>query len=484
MGEGLDARQKGDIYWKKLKRYLEARSSLDDSSDEKDTARMLAKDVFECAKKLDASEEAESGRLVTGDEFKVMPPTATGAELYGNGILLVIANLRRIVRQLKAHEYDAVFLKHLATLGEIMQKALKSYYNSSGIDEKTGTVIASSKREEAQAGHAEIIKEYESEVKNFRNNVSNEVVKGLIKEYKIDNASKANAEMINDGQLDKLVGSNPEAYEVNKANIEMLRKEYDTLLAKEKQLESTLPLIREAAKDKMNSLTGAEWISPVEAYGEYRDYLAERLRALAYARRCCLAYVRCILTDETVDPLIANYIKKRWGAEVKTLPQDQPVVTFERFVRIKLLEQDNTEYRFDDVAAVKKAAAELKEYRNTHPEQFEDQTFSSLFFDIEELSKMERKARALRNHLASAASGRILLEVSDKEREELVDIWIEADAFSRVTSMVIDYAEESESKTIKALLPTFARDVYEMSFYRQKEISAQCLEKVIERRAR
>ena len=97
---------------------------------------------------------------------------------------------------------------------------------------------------------------------------------------------------------------------------------------------------------------------------------------------------------------------------------------------------------------------------------------------------MERKARALRNHIASAAGGKILLEVSDEEKEELMDIWIEADAFSRVASVVIDYAAESESKSIKALLPTFARDVYEMSFSRQKDISAKCLEKVIRRRLR
>ena len=482
MSEELDARQKGDIYWKKLKRYLEARASRESSLEDTDSALATARDIYACAKNLDEFEKKNPHRLVTGEEFKVMPPTATGEEVFMHGILLVSANLKRFIKLVESPAEDDVVIKLLASLIDVMKTALKSYYNSSGIDEVTGEKISAAEREKARDEHDEIIRRYNSEVKNFRTNVSNEIVKGMIKE--IVKTGKAGNHPVpeTDDAFDACISLNPGAYEENRAEIEKVRNEYCTYLKKEAELKGMLPLIKEAAEEKTSQMTAPAWISPTEAYEEYGRYLDERLRALAYARRCCLAYVRCMLTDEVVDPLVANYIKSRWGTDVNTLPQDKPVVTFDRFVRVRLLEEDKTEYRFGSVEEIKTAARELEEYRTSHPEQFEDQTFSSLFFGIEELPVIQKKAKALRDFVASAAKGVVDIDIPLDDREALYYIWIDADACARVADMVIGYASESEAKTIKALLPTFARDVHDISFSKQRAISSQCLGMVVTER--
>ena len=56
MSEELDDRQKGDIYWKKLKRYLEARASRESSLEDTDSALATARDIYACAKNLDEFE--------------------------------------------------------------------------------------------------------------------------------------------------------------------------------------------------------------------------------------------------------------------------------------------------------------------------------------------------------------------------------------------------------------------------------------------
>ena len=172
----LTAREKGDIYWRKLKYYLAAVKEKEKKQASERTGRSIAQDILSLDGEAVMS-ELKQGRLwINGNEFKKRPPTATGEEAYKNSILLVHMSLKYFKEVLKkakktpGDEIEQAVMKHVEKTLPVIELAVTTWFASNGIDIKTGEEVRPQKKAEAEKKLEDILKAYEDERKSFRRN--------------------------------------------------------------------------------------------------------------------------------------------------------------------------------------------------------------------------------------------------------------------------------------------------------------------------
>ncbi len=141
--ETLDSRQKGDIYWRKLKRLIAAEKKKGIVNDED---RLFAKLSLSPVSDPDLP-ECEEGDSFTGYEFDAYPPTATSREIYEKGILNLIRNKEAIISA-------------NPEVGDALNDVLESFYLTCGINLKTGKNLTKAERTEAVMAHQGKIARY------------------------------------------------------------------------------------------------------------------------------------------------------------------------------------------------------------------------------------------------------------------------------------------------------------------------------------
>ncbi len=479
----LNARQKGDIYWKKLKRYIASKESHGDTG-KGDKDVILAKEIFSKMKEAGKEEITEKKIGITGDEFKVMPPTATANEIFGDGIIRVCRYMNYFSGLSEtaggASGTDRIFYENLPELVSAMENALNTFFTTAGIDAKSGEAVSPETRREAEKNRKDVYDRYEKTVKGFRRKVSLNIIDSL--DIGVEGAG-ADESALNeecDNVFKEIEALDPGMYDFNRPDMDNLKEEYKKGLEQDAFFSEKLSLIEKKVEEKASEDEENEWISLKEAFDEYRFFANEEQKKTAFERGCCLIYAKFILTDDMVDPLAADYIFEHYGERANTYPMDKEICSLPDFVNIDYdAGFDIPEIKSDE--DMEKASAELSAYRKTHPGQFESQTLSSLFFGTGELPILEKKARALRNAISGKVGHGFANKIMMPENDGLRRMWIEADAFASVAGQILDYAVLNRRKTIKDLLPTISDETFEMSYQRQEKISSLTLANAAER---
>ena len=98
---GLSARQKGDIYWKKRKRYLAAAASRNGLKEGYINPDMAA-DVLQHYEELKAVDEPI---VLSGNEFSERPPTAVGRRAFSDAVASVM-HVRDLYKKILSNPGD------------------------------------------------------------------------------------------------------------------------------------------------------------------------------------------------------------------------------------------------------------------------------------------------------------------------------------------------------------------------------------------
>ena len=472
----MDARKKGDIYWRKLKRYLAAQKYKEEDFGTGDSRFILAKEVHSLSASLDRDEVLKDKRMLTGEEFKVMPPTSTGEELYKRNLVFAIKKYEYFSELLENTDRSDLIFKPLNNLVKSLKNAINTFYEAAGVDQNDGSKLNKIDLADAEEKHKKATEEFDRTVKVFKRNLALIMIENLVKGAKIEPDA---SEEYDDG-FNAIYEKYGCESEEEKSRAERIRAEFNTLKRKEISLVDTLPKIKKAVRKTAASDSGNLFLTYNEAFEEYCAYLAEELRALSFAQRSCHECVKCILSGEVADPLIANYLWNHFGEKVSSIPLETPIYSIPGYVRVSLLDGGDDEYEFRDTEAMLRASEKLMEYRKTHQDKFEFQTITALLFGNEELTGLERMARSLRNAVREAMGEDFPAALSQPENYQLKQIWVSADAFSKISSAILLYAQSNEIRTIRNVLGTYETDVYYLSYSRQEKISLSAVEKLVE----
>ena len=127
----------------------------------------------------------------------------------------------------------------------------------------------------------------------------------------------------------------------------------------------------------------------------------------------------------------------------------------------------------------RKAAEELKDYRDSHPAIFLEPTFHGVFKETIDLPVKAEVARSLRNSLAEYSKTEKMREGRPEEREELLELWVLADAMTRCSYLILEFIEIYEERSIRQMLEEGRREIYDMKYAVQEKICRKALEEVM-----
>lgn len=445
MNKSLDSRQKGDIYWRKLKRYIAAH---EDRGIVRDERKILAKDIFLA---IQDGVAIEKPCYPTGNEFKVFPPTEAAREAFKNG-------MTELARFTAAPDFGDGYDK------DLIRKALGLFFRSAGIDPETGKNIGAAEQTKAVADAPAVFAEYEKAVKSIRRKEAVSYIKELVKDV----------DLKEDTSFEDRMG--PLAKEADHQVLNKAYAEYVILSKKESGMKSRLEAIGKL-------IEGDEITDPCagEAFAEYSLYVREELRAVSFAKSCCMAFAESLVNKKNADLLFVQYIGEHWGFVLPHFPIDEKICTKEGFTRIGSVTVPQIPV-FTTFPEFVKEGESLKEYVELHRERFEDQSVGSLFFGTEEIPVIHARADSLLDQMTVFGSAGGVKALSPEDRLLFKEIYVSTDTIARVTELMIGYAAVSEHKTFRDVLGEYADKIYEMDYRFQERLSLRGYEEVLERR--
>ena len=474
----LSAREKGDIYWRKLKYYLQSVREKGDQSQESRSLQMFAAEILS-EDTTELSRRVREGSLaINGNEFKRRPPTATGEDVYKQNILLVkvsaayFRELADVAKGTEVPKEDRVLVACLEKLIPVMEQALSVWFSAHGVCAKTGEKLSAKDMEAASGRLAEEIKKYETEVGNFKGKVAKSVVKELL-----ESSQEADTDPEGDHPFDALVAAHEDVYQKHRELIERATKEYKLLSAKRRSYRMIFPRLVRLVREKGGYTYANKIMIYKDAALYYRDYIEEQFVASLWAEKGCVSLIRSLLTGEPVDPMVANYIYAHWKTEVPTLPLYEKVKDLPGFKSFSEdLNIDTEKMEFPDLSAIREGIATLEEFKDTHEELFRGQTITSILFDADELPRIGGMAKQLRSRIAHGSKEGEFDGLTKREKIDLGEAWILADSMARTAYILIEYRIRSEKRTLADLVATFRDEFYEMGYYAQERACRASLE--------
>ncbi len=481
----LSAREKGDIYWRKLKYYLRAVKEKDIETENRRSGSFMAGETFS----LDTSElkkEIEQGtRHITGNEFRHRPPTATGELAYKQSIQLVKLSSEyfkeRLAKADKQDEDDSnkVLRDNLEKLIPLMDGAVDTWFSANGINSRTGEKESPEIISEAKNKLDEEIQKYENGVKNFRVNIAKKIAAELLSGGPESRDKSEEPE----NSFSEIISENIEKYEKNRDSIDKAVRDHmacrKVISAIEGEIDRLKVIVEQKGKyEKVNLI-----MTYRDVFREYRDMAQEKLKLSVWAQYGCEGLIRGLLLDEPADPKVAKYIESHYSVKVPVYSQYQRISELPGYVsHSDKLDADIEEYGISDMEEMEKALSRLRTYKKEHPDQFSCQTIHSMLFGTNELPEIATLAKQLRNYIAGSMKAGEFSGMSESEKHDLFEKWVFSDTMARVSYMVIEYGRKSEKKTISDLLLTFENDRREMEFAYQEKMCRESIEECLMRR--
>ncbi len=339
--DSLSAREKGDIYWQKLKNNLRAVRQKEADVDETRTGRAAALEILE---RFDERKDklVEYTERITGNEFKRRPPTATGELCYKESILHVMLSLeifKKIVGDEKKKEADdseGSLSEHLEKIIPVIEKTLEVWFLANGIDKNSGDKISAEIQKSASSKLDKAIATYEDTIDNARRDVARMIV-GRIKE---DLSGQEESKSPGIDEFEALIAENRERYLASKIVIDKACTELRVLRAKVFELTKDISTLISYIEEKGEYNHVNRFMTYSDVLAEYMDYIADQLSAAVWAEACCADMLRGLLTDVKADPMIHNYIKKHWGVSVPTYEMNERISDIPEYTALAGIESD------------------------------------------------------------------------------------------------------------------------------------------------
>lgn len=477
IADGLSAREKGDIYWRKLKYFLQAVKDKHVTGVSERKGRYMARQLVARKKEASADMPAE---YIDGNEFRMRPPTSTGEQAYEDSIWKAIRNLnyfRSVLSQVNASDYseaDIIVLKQLNELQKVIGETLEACFTANGIDYRTGEAVSASQIKIAASMLPEKKKEYEEAVKQFKLKVAKAVASAVAGNTKEDPAE--GSELTNISDMKALIEANPEKYQENKAVIDRAMEELESIRKKSVKAKAGLVSLKEYAEKQGPDTKAVSFMDYAEAVQLYEDSLDESLASMEWGARACETCIRSLLTGETPDPFMANYMYSHWSVDMKTFPADSSAFSLPGYKRLEPDKEDAGLYQYETVAEIRQGIEELARYKEAHPGQFRFQMISDLLFDIDDLPEIVGRSKAISYTLADWARNGCPETVSDTDKKDLKEMWVHVETIERVAEMVLEYHRDSERRTLKDLTDNYLYDTQDMDYRLQEKKVRICLD--------
>ncbi len=466
MNKTLSARDKGDIYWRKFKYYMQAiRDKKLSGSSKQNNIYMLKR--ISAARDTAPMESYVPEDMINGNEFKLRPPTATGTQALEDSITKVIINLRFFEGLLQQASADLnkslgpILEKQLRELCQVLKKTLSIYFHSFGLDFENGQSIDTQKCNAAKMQLPKALEHYENTVKNFRLNTALRIVEDLKKKI------PACTDKPDLSIFEEMIRLNPGPYLTHQKVIDSAMKQLYSLTEKSLQYHRQSDAIRRLIENADPAQIPVDFMTFPEILAEYENYLQEHLTSLEWVKKGCEDCVSYLLTGKNCSPLIANYIAAHWNIDIETISTDMPVRALPGFL---FSEEGASDERACDLLKeeeVSEAIHSLTSFMDTHPELFRHQTIYSLLFESQDIPRICHTAKAVRNTLAKKI---------DKDDPVIPDELILADTIERITSMILEYRRDSENRTFKDLIQNYHKDILEMDYLFQERNSRACFD--------
>ena len=476
--QALTAREKGDIYWRKLKYYLRDARAKEKENESRWAGRNLARELFKADGEKTLARIRAGELFLRGSEFKKRPPTATGDEAYRDGILLVIKSeeyFREILAEYQGKSMDPVdefMIKQLGKLLVVTKNVLRTWFLSNGVDPDTGENAKSARVQKALESLDEEISLYESTVAGFRKGVARRVMRKLLQELPEQAQEK---EERKEDELDMLIRDNPEGYRLHKMKISRALRELRALQEKEAELKKEIPVLEELVQKKGPFTRISSIMTLGDALWEYKDYIDYQFVTAVWAKYGCERMIRGLLTGEMSDPMAANYVKAKWDVDIPTYPLLVRISSLPGYQPVEG-EACDEEIPLNDLSDMREAFQRLEEYKDTHFGQFQYQTISTILFGVQGLASCSALAKKLRDRVSSAVESGEFSQNTLEEKRELANFWLTAETMYRVAGMVLDYHNRCADRNMSDMVKIFPKDSYDMNYAVQEGICKRNLD--------
>ena len=479
----LTAREKRDIYWKKLKYYLRDAKAKESGESKKRSMKNLAKDIL----KMDGAgmlEQIKAGALsINGSEFKKRPPTATGEAAYMDSILLVIKSEEFFRELLAREEYkndiEKFMLDRLSKLVETMHKTLETWFWANGVDPDTGENASKPEVEKAAARLDAELSDYEATVSGYRRAVARKIIQTLLNE--LPEPERQELPAVSD-EFAALIKEHQDKFRLHSSKVTKAIEELHILREKEAEFKKDLPLLEKLVKEKGEFTRIGSFMTLGDALWEYRDYLDYQSGAAVWAQYGCESLIRGLLGDEVSDPMVANYVKYRWEVDIPTYPLNEKAGILPGYQVIDIESGGDEDIKLESISDMREAEKKLLEYRDTHFDRFQFQTIKTMLFGIDELAGIARLAQKMRNHISRAVETGKFADCTIEEKREIGHFWLTAETVMRVSGMVIEYHNKSADRRIRELISHFPQDSYELNYAVQERICRGNLDQFMTKR--
>lgn len=477
IAEGLSAREKGDIYWRKLKYFLQAVKDKHVTGVSERKGRYMARQLV--ARKKDAAPDTVE-EYIDGNEFRMRPPTSTGEQAYEDSIWKAIRNLnyfRSVLSQVNESDYseaDIIVLKQLNELQKVIGETVEACFTANGIDYRTGEAVSASQIKIASAMFSDRKEKYEESVKQFKLKVAKAVASAAAGNTKDDPAEGSEFTDLSD--MKALIEANPEKYQENKAVINNALNELESIRKKLGKARAGLAALKEYAEQQGPDAKAVSFMDYSEVVQIYEDDLDESLTSMEWGERGCETCIRSLLTGDVPDPLMSNYMHSHWSADTETFSADSSAVSLPGYQKLEYEKDDAGLYHYGTIAEIRQGIGELARYRDEHPRQFRFQMISDLLFGLEDLPEIAGRSRAISYILADWAKNGCPETISDADKKELKEMWVQAETTERVAEMVLEYHRDSERRTLKDLTDNYLYDSLDMDYRLQEKKVRTCLD--------
>ncbi len=483
---GMSAREKGDIYWRKRKRYLAAaavRNGLKEGYFNPD----MAEDILERYKEIKATGKRE---LLNGNEFSEKPPTAVGRRAFAYAVANLMNERDHYELLINNFPGDENYNENQILVGGIeeilacMEQAVGDYFIAAGLTQDGERITDKAERKRAFEAFKNSGELYHELMVRNNKELGVRFIDELRKRYGLDDLMDA-PDPGPGPVFGMLVNKYPEAVKNNSALIEKLKQVNIST-----RHEAAMIV---AAREKLRQEVTKEYFDPATdevrkfileaSFGEYSYKVDENLCTLLYKQEATAAYIGWVLLSAPVDPVLAEYVDPEWGQRPQVMDEGMLLSEQEEFVFLRKYDRWEEVGEIKGLSDVRKRAEEIKQYLYAHPWQFDAQCITTISRGTQQLPGIVADARAIRDGLDRLTANGYLNEISMEEGMELYEIWTVADLITRVGYTVMDFTVKHENCTIKETVEDI-KDMLPLMSYSKQELSCRdAVKKLMRERA-
>ena len=468
-------RQKEILYQNKRRLYLNSFSSRG-GEERRLVNPTIAQEIL--ARFHETDPNAGLTANLKGTEFRDVPPTKSGEEAYIEGITRALVRRDFYRKKLEIPDLSAeeqeVYTKTLDAMVELLNKTLKVWFTAAGIHEKDGSEVDREERIKAFQVLPKAIETYETEIGRIKRRQSLQLAEAVIRTA--GEEPKPGEEKVAHPNLDQLLKECGEIPPDRKEQVDRICRRIDDLARQRIALHRKTNWVVKVLTEEINKPESeGKRVLLTLALDLYRKESRDREEAFRAKDRALLTAVRCLITGDPLDPVLAGMIGGFFGIELPALPFSTKLRELPGYYNVSEPDTSSEDREYQTMEEFREAVKELAEYRHHHRNQFEYQNVLSICDGLEDLPFLAARARSLRASVSRAVDSGMAASLNEKDQKELLEIWITAETMTKVAFSVLEYIRNNATKSLKELADHMLDDFAGMNFAVQRGINRETL---------